>query len=88
MDDALQEQFEKSVKLIKNKITPTSNEDLLILYGLYKQVTQGNCTTPQPWAVQVEPRAKWDAWFAHSGMNKNEAMQKYIQKVNDLIAHF
>jgi len=83
--NALQEQFEQSVQLIKTKISPTSNEDLLTLYGLYKQITQGNCTTPQPWAVQVEHRARWDAWFACSNMNKNEAMQKYIQKVNDLM---
>ena len=84
MDD-LQEQFEQSAQLVKTKTSPISNEDLLILYGLYKQVTQGNCTIAQPWAVQVEQRAKWDAWFSHSGMNKNEAMQKYIQKVNDIM---
>jgi acyl-CoA-binding protein len=83
--DVLQEQFEQSVQLIKTKTSHTSNEDLLILYGLYKQIMQGNCTTPQPWSVQLEQRARWDAWFACSGMNKNEAMQKYIQKVNDLM---
>lgn len=83
--NALQDQFEQSVQLIKTKISPTSNEDLLILYGLYKQITQGNCNTPQPWAVQVDLRARWDAWFAYSNMNKNEAMQNYIQKVNDLM---
>ena len=83
--DGLQEQFDQSVQLIKTKTSHTSNEDLLILYGLYKQIMQGNCTTSQPWAVQVEHRARWDAWFSHSGMNRNEAMQKYIQKVNDLM---
>ena len=83
--DVLQEQFDQSVQLIKTKTSHTSNEDLLILYGLYKQIIQGNCTTPQPWAVQLEQRTRWDAWFSHSGMNKNEAMQKYIEKVNDLM---
>lgn len=83
--DALQAQFEQSVQLIKTKTSPTSNEDLLILYGLYKQIMQGNCTTPQPWTVQLEQRARWDAWFSHSGMNKTEAMQKYIKKVNALV---
>ena len=83
--DALQEQFEQSVQLIKTKTSHTSNEDLLIIYGLYKQIMQGDCTTPQPWAVQLEQRARWDAWFLHSGMNKNEAMQKYIKKVNDIM---
>jgi len=84
MDD-LQQRFETSVKNIKNKTTPTTNEDLLVLYGLYKQSTQGNCNIPQPWSIQVEQRAKWDAWTANSHMTKCQAMQKYIQKVNDLI---
>ena len=82
--DALQAQFDQSVKLIKTKPSPTSNDDLLISYGLYKQIMQGNCTTPQPCAVQLEQRARWDAWFSYSGMNKTEAMQKYIKKVNVL----
>ena len=84
MDD-LHQQFETSVKNIKTKPTPTTNEDLLVLYGLYKQSTQGNCNIPQPWSVQVEQRAKWDAWTANSGMTRYAAMQKYIQKVNNLM---
>lgn len=84
MDD-LQKQFETAVKVIKNKTSPTSDQDLLVLYGLYKQSTQGNCNIPQPWSVQVEQRAKWDAWAANSNMTRYEAMQKYIQKVNALM---
>ena len=84
MDD-LQTRFETSVKMIKTKTSPTSDEDLLILYGLYKQSTQGNCNIPQPWSVQVEQRAKWDAWTAKSNMTRYAAMQKYIQTVNALM---
>ena len=32
------------------------------LYGLYKQATIGDNTTPQPWAIQLDARAKWDSW--------------------------
>jgi diazepam-binding inhibitor (GABA receptor modulating acyl-CoA-binding protein) len=32
----------------------------------------------QPWAVQIEARAKWDAWNALKGMSKEKAMQEYI----------
>jgi diazepam-binding inhibitor (GABA receptor modulating acyl-CoA-binding protein) len=85
MDNELQESFQTSAKLIKTKITPTSNEDLLILYGLYKQTTQGDCNIPQPWSVQIEARQKWNAWFKYCGMKRNEAMQQYIDKVNEIM---
>jgi len=83
--DNLQEQFEKSVSLLRNKSSPTSQDDLLILYGLYKQITIGDCFIPQPWSVQIESRSKWDAWFKNKNMPRNIAMEKYIQKANELL---
>ena len=32
----------------------------------------------QPWAVQVEARAKWDAWNSVKGMSKEDAKHRYI----------
>ena len=43
---------------------------LLVLYGLYKQATVGDVNTEQPWKVQVEARAKWDAWNANKGRHR------------------
>jgi acyl-CoA-binding protein len=40
---------------------------LLQIYGLYKQATVGDNTGAQPWAVQVEARAKWEAWTSQKG---------------------
>ena len=37
-----------------------TNAEKLACYGLFKQVTVGDNTTPQPWAMQVTARAKWD----------------------------
>lgn len=85
MELNLEQQFQDSTALIKTKETLTSNEDLLVLYGLYKQATQGDCNTPQPWSTQVEARARWDAWYKNSGMDRNVAMKKYIEKVNELM---
>ena len=85
MELNLNQMFQDSAALIKTKETLTSNDDLLILYGLYKQVTQGDCNTPQPWSVQVVERARWDAWFKYHGMDRNVAMEKYIEKVNELM---
>ena len=37
-----------------NKFVPT-NEDKLLVYGLFKQATVGDVEGSQPWAVQVGP---------------------------------
>ena len=54
------------------------NAAKLEFYGLYKQATEGDVTGTQPWAVQFEARAKWDAWAANKGMAADEAKQKYV----------
>lgn len=54
------------------------------LYGLYKQSTLGDNDQPQAWAVQLEARAKWDAWNACQGMDPAAAKEKYIEKVDQL----
>jgi diazepam-binding inhibitor (GABA receptor modulating acyl-CoA-binding protein) len=84
MED-LEKEFQTCVFRIKSRDTMPSDEDLLILYGLYKQATQGDCNIPQPWRVQVEARARWDAWFKNCGMYRDTAMKKYIEKVNELM---
>lgn len=79
----LEENFEVAVQSIKNsdpgaKNQPT-NEEKLQFYGLYKQALFGDCNTPQPWAVQVSERAKWNAWNSKKGMTKQNAMIKYCE---------
>lgn len=47
-------------------------------YSYYKQATIGDVEGSQPYAIQFEARAKWDAWNSLKGMSKQEAQQKYI----------
>ncbi len=54
-----------------------SNDTKLQFYSLYKQATVGKCNIPQPWAVQFEERAKWDAWNKLGNMSKETAMLNY-----------
>ena len=56
----------------------------LEMYGLYKQATLGDNTSSQPWAVQLEASAKWDAWTANKGISKEDAMQKYVDKIVEI----
>ena len=80
----LEKKFNDSAALIKTLTTKPDNSDLLILYGLYKRVTTGICNTPQPWAVQVEVRSLWDAWYKYNNMDRSTAMSNYINKVQEI----
>ena len=78
--------FEQAAERVKSLKTKPSNEVLLQLYGLYKQATAGDNTASQPWAVQLEARAKWDAWTSFKGKSQDEAKAEYIKLVETLVA--
>mmetsp|Transcript_71659 Transcript_71659/g.133979 ORF Transcript_71659/g.133979 Transcript_71659/m.133979 type:complete len:94 (+) Transcript_71659:84-365(+) len=81
----LEEDFQAAIDVItKGKPTKGSatNEDKLKLYGLYKQAKEGDNTAAQPWAIQLEAKAKWDAWTQHKGKSSEDAMKEYIDEVN------
>ncbi|KAL4191697.1 hypothetical protein AMTRI_Chr07g31190 [Amborella trichopoda] len=61
-----------------------SNETQLELYGLYKIATEGPCNIPQPSALKISARAKWNAWQRLGTMPPEEAMQRYIMIVSQL----
>mmetsp|Transcript_47812 Transcript_47812/g.104084 ORF Transcript_47812/g.104084 Transcript_47812/m.104084 type:complete len:91 (-) Transcript_47812:170-442(-) len=79
----LQAKFDEAVAFVRSwdegKKVP--NDRKLICYGYFKQATEGDVTTSQPWAVQMVERAKWDAWKKVEGTSKDEAMTKYIEEV-------
>ncbi len=82
--------FEKAATAIKDSgkeegMQKISNAEKLSLYGLYKQGTTGDNTTGQPWAVQLEARAKWDAWTANKGKSQDAAQSEYVELVKSLL---
>ena len=86
MVESSSQAFQDAVAKVKdptNKVDSTS-EQKLDLYKYYKQVTCGEVTGSQPWAVQVEARAKWDAWNSVKGMSKEDAEKAYIDVVENL----
>lgn len=58
---------------------------MLALYGIYKQATVGDNTTAQPWAIQVEARAKWEAWTSNKGKSQATAETDYINMVKKIL---
>ena len=82
---SIDEKFKQAVEDVKDLPKRPDNETLLQLYGLYKQVTIGNINIAQPWAIQVEKRAKWDSWKLFENMDRSKAMARYVEIVENLI---
>ncbi|XVF00023.1 hypothetical protein REPUB_Repub03eG0250500 [Reevesia pubescens] len=80
----LKEEFEEYAEKAKTLPEATTNEDKLILYGLFKQATVGPVNTSRPGVFNMRERYKWDAWKAVEGKSKEEAMGDYITKVKQL----
>ena len=77
-----QETFENAVKEANSLTKRPSNEDLLSIYSLYKQATEGDNHTERPGGFDFKAAAKYNAWEKLKGIDKEEAMTRYI----DLIA--
>lgn len=84
MSKSLEERFENAIVEVKKLPTKPKQEDLLKLYGLYKQSTVGVCNIEKPWSVQIEASLKWNAWNDVSSLTTNQAMTTYIMLVNKL----
>ncbi|KAF4697289.1 Acyl-CoA binding domain containing 5 [Perkinsus olseni] len=67
--------------------SPISTSKQLDFYSRFKQATIGTCVEhggSQPWAVQVEARAKWDAWKKLGDMSRDEAMKEYVSMLTEV----
>jgi diazepam-binding inhibitor (GABA receptor modulator, acyl-CoA-binding protein) len=80
----LQEQFDKAVERSKQLTKRPSNEELLNLYGLFKQATEGDATGERPGGFDFKAIAKFDAWKSLSGKSREQAMNEYITLVDTL----
>jgi diazepam-binding inhibitor (GABA receptor modulator, acyl-CoA-binding protein) len=80
----LQEEFEKAAALTKEFTQRPSNEELLELYALYKQATEGDVTGERPGGFDFKAIAKYDAWEELKGRTKEQAMKEYITLVDNL----
>lgn len=84
--DELQDKFQHYCNFIKTKTEEVSQENLLTLYGLYKQSTQGNCNDPQPWKSMEPYYSQWHSWRNYYGNDRTTAMKKYVEFVQQLFS--
>jgi acyl-CoA-binding protein len=71
-------------KVLELKDRP-KHDVLVKLYGLSKQGAEGDVSGQRPEMLEVNARAKYDAWYGYMGMGKNNAKQAYIDLVNKLL---
>ncbi|KAL8487615.1 hypothetical protein ACS0TY_023627 [Phlomoides rotata] len=62
-----------------------SSDVQMELYGLHKVAVEGPCGGPQPMALKVSARAKWNAWQRLGSMSQEAAMEQYIRVLSDSI---
>ncbi|KFM23359.1 Acyl-CoA-binding domain-containing protein 6 [Auxenochlorella protothecoides] len=61
------------------------DDELLALYGLYKQGSVGPCTTCKPGFLDIKGRKKWGAWHALGELDTATARDRYVIKVRELL---
>lgn len=81
---ALLDDFNTAVSQSKELPARPSNEDLLQLYALFKQATEGDVIGERPGGFDFKGIAKHDAWAEKKGVGKDQAMQEYVNLVERL----
>ena len=76
--------FQDAVTRSKELPEKPSTSDLLSLYSLYKQATQGDVSGDRPEGFDFKAIAKYDAWAELKGKSNEEAMKEYIELVEKL----
>jgi diazepam-binding inhibitor (GABA receptor modulating acyl-CoA-binding protein) len=79
-----QQEFEAAVAESKQLTQRPGNDELLELYALYKQATEGDVAGDRPGGFDFKAIAKYDAWAGKRGITKEKAMADYVSLVATL----
>ena len=81
---SIAEEFNKAVYRTKQLKRRPSNQELLLLYALYKQATEGDIPDGPAPERDIKAIAKFNAWKAQKGKSRKEAMKEYVNLVQSL----
>jgi diazepam-binding inhibitor (GABA receptor modulating acyl-CoA-binding protein) len=84
----LQEQFDAAVAQSKELTKRPSNEELLKIYALFKQATEGDVSGERPGGFDFKAIAKFDAWAELKGKTNEQAKQEYIDFMATLVHQY
>lgn len=82
----LQHAFERAAVDIKRLGTRPDNDTLLKLYALFKQGAEGDVSSEPPGFFDFVGTAKYEAWAKLRGVSREDAMRRYIDLVEQLLA--
>ncbi len=80
----LKKKFEAAAANSKNLTERPDNATMLKIYALYKQGSLGDNADKKPGFSDMVGRAKWDAWNGLKGTTQDDAMQQYIDLIEEL----
>ncbi len=84
----LKKSFEDAKTSVEQLTQKPDNDELLKLYGLFKQATIGNNNGSEPGGFDFKAAAKYNAWKNYYGMSPDEAMSQYIDLANSVIQKY
>jgi diazepam-binding inhibitor (GABA receptor modulating acyl-CoA-binding protein) len=76
--------FEAAQKRVKALRSTPNPGELLELYALFKQGTQGDVSGSRPGMLDIKGRAKFDAWEKKKGLSAEAAQSAYVKLVAEL----
>jgi diazepam-binding inhibitor (GABA receptor modulating acyl-CoA-binding protein) len=76
--------FEAAANDVKKLTRRPDDEDMLRLYALYKQGSEGDVQGERPGAFSFVDRAKYDAWAKLKGTEQSKARENYVKLVERL----
>jgi acyl-CoA-binding protein len=79
----IDEEFRDATTQVAN-LRGLGNDQLLSLYGLFKQATQGDVTGSRPGMLDPKGRAKYDAWTGRKGLPRDDAKRQYVELARSL----
>ncbi|KAK6116260.1 hypothetical protein DH2020_049982 [Rehmannia glutinosa] len=71
-----------------DQLAKLSSDVQMELYGLHKVAVEGPCHEPQPMALKVSARAKWNAWQRLGSMSEEAAMEQYIKVLSHSVPNW
>lgn len=82
---ALLDDFNAAVAKSKDLTKRPTNEELLDMYALYKQGSDGDVTGERPGGFDFKAIAKFDAWTGMKGLSKEQAMTDYVSLMKKMV---
>lgn len=80
--------FESAQARVKALAKTPNPGELLELYALFKQATQGDVSGARPGMLDMKGRAKFDAWEKKKGLGKQAAESAYVELVAQLESRY